>query len=486
MEYEVVIGLEVHVQLNKLNTKMFTRAPYRYGDAPNTLTNEYVLALPGALPVMNIEGIKSTIKAGLILNCEIASTCKWDRKHYFYPDSPKGYQITQQDQPLCIGGHVEIELPGPSRNIMGQHRKVRLNRIHLEEDVGKLTHGNNESLVDYNRSGTGLMEIVSEPDMFSSEEVVAYLNSLRTHMLYAGVSDCDMEKGQLRCDANISIRPKGTEKLGTKVELKNLNSISGVKNGIEYEIKRQTALVREDQKIIQETRRWDAEKNASYPMRSKEEAHDYRYFPDPDLMPVKISAEMLESVKKTLPERPFEKQERFMKEFELPYTVTSVFCPEKEIADYFEEAVAIHQNPKLIANFIANDLLRELSSNDGEIGSVHISECKVTPKSLANLVKLIDEGTISKQIAQDVFIEMFQSGESPDEIVEKKGLKQTSDTGELQNICNEVIANNPKPVQQYKEGKETAINALKGQVMKITKGKANPAVVDQVLKELLT
>lgn len=486
MEYEAVIGLEVHVQLNKLNTKMFTRAPYAYGAAPNTLTNEYVMALPGALPVMNLEGIRSTIKAGLILDCEIAKTCKWDRKHYFYPDSPKGYQITQHDQPLCIGGHVEIELPGPSRNIMGEHRKVKLNRIHLEEDVGKLTHANKESLVDYNRSGTGLMEIVSEPDMFNSEEVVAYLNSLITHMLYAGVSDCDMEKGQLRCDANISIRPKGSEKLGTKVELKNLNSISGVKNGVEYEIKRQTALVREGGTVIQETRRWDADKGASFPMRNKEEANDYRYFPDPDLMPVKISSEMLEGIRESLPERPFEKQERFMSEYSLPYTVTSVFCPIKEVADYFEQSVKEHNNPKLIANFIANDLLRELSANDGEIGSVHISECKISPKGLAHLVKLIDEGVISKQIAQDVFIEMFRSGEAAEEIVEKKGLKQTSDTGELEAICAEVIANNPKPVEQFKAGKETAINALKGQVMKETKGKANPQVVDELLKQLLT
>lgn len=482
MKYEAVIGLEVHVQLNT-RTKMFSRAPYTYGAPPNTLTDPIVLGLPGTLPIMNKEAIFKTIKAGLLFDCHINEICKWDRKNYFYPDLPKGYQISQNTQPVCLGGEVEIELPGSSRNIMGSHRKVKLTRIHLEEDAGKLIH-DGESLVDYNRAGASLIEIVTEPDIFSADEAFAFLTSLRIHMLYAGLSDCDMEKGQMRCDANISLRPVGSTKLGTKVELKNLNSISGVRNGIKYEIIRQAKLLDEGKQVVQETRRWKDDEGFSSPMRSKEMAHDYRYFPDPDLMPVKITSEILNPIKETLPERPFDKQERFFKEYDLPYTITSVLYPDRNLADFFEEAVKIHKNPKAVANLLVNDLLRELSTEQG--ASLPITACKVTPKALAELIKLIDEGSISKQIAQDILKDMFQTGDSPNDIVEKKGLKQTSDTGELEKICEQVIAANPNPVAEFKAGKENAINALKGQVMKASQGKANPKVVDDLLRKLLT
>jgi len=481
--FETVIGLEVHVQL-KTKTKMFTRAPYRYGCEPNTLTDAVVWALPGALPVMNREAIMQTVKAGLIFDSEIADICKWDRKNYFYPDLPKGYQISQYDRPLCRGGTVEIELAGSARNIMGTHRKVLLNRIHLEEDVGKLTHFDQESLIDYNRAGTPLAEIVSEPDMHSVEEVFAYLKSLRMHLLYAGIADCDMEKGQMRCDANISIRPKGETKLGTKVELKNLNSISGVCNGVKYEIQRQTDLVNSGGRVVQETRRWDADKNVSLSMRSKEDAHDYRYFPDPDLMPVKISQDMRNALRAELPELPFRKQERYQAELGLPFTITSVICPEKDLADFFEACLQRNPKPKEIANLVANDLLRELSQA-GDKGSLPIADSLVKPAHIAELVGLVDSGAISKPIAQDVFKKMFASGKMPAVIVREEGLTQSSNTDELEALCQKAIADNPKAVEQYKAGKEQSINALKGSVMKATQGKANPQMIDVLLKRLI-
>lgn len=485
MEYEAVIGLEVHVQV-KTKSKMFTRAPYRYGEPPNTLTDPVVLGMPGTLPVMNKEAIRKSVQVGMMFGCKIAKVCKWDRKHYFYPDLPKAYQISQYDQPICEGGFVEIELPGPSRNVMGEHKKIELTRIHLEEDVGKLTHNEGDSLVDYNRAGVPLLEIVTEPVMSNEDEVFAFLTSLRMHMVYAGISDCDMEKGQLRCDANISIRPKGSKELGTKVEIKNLNSITNVRNGVIHEIKRQKAAIQKGEKIVQETRRFDVEKGITKPMRGKEQAHDYRYFPDPDLMPVEVSEEEKQEMQKLTPELPFAKQERFFKEYDLPYTITSVFYPDRELSNYYEEAVqAYSKQPKLTANFIANDLLRELSAVEGD-GALHISKSKLKPAGIAELVELIDKGEISKNIAQEIFPKVFASGESPKALVEKEGLKQTSDIGELEAICQEVIANNPKPVQEFREGKESAINALKGPVMKATRGKANPQVVDDVLKKLLS
>jgi aspartyl-tRNA(Asn)/glutamyl-tRNA(Gln) amidotransferase subunit B len=335
MNYEAVIGLEVHVQIRTLS-KVFTRVGAGYGHEPNTLTDPVVLALPGTLPVMNKAALDAIIKAGLLLGCEIAPVCKWDRKQYFYPDSPKNYQISQYDQPICIGGSVEIELPGVARNVMGEHKKIPLTRIHLEEDVGKLNHHVTDSLVDYNRAGTPLMEIVSEPAMHTADEAFAYLTSIRNTMIYGGISDCDMEKGQLRCDANISIRPVGETKLGTKVELKNLNSISFVRDGIAHEIKRQLAVVAAGGKLIQETRDYDGQTGTSQSLRSKEMAHDYRYFPDPDLMPVQVDAAWKEQLRAECPELPFDKQRRFLADYQVPYTITSVLVPDRELSDFFE------------------------------------------------------------------------------------------------------------------------------------------------------
>lgn len=484
MEYEAVIGLEVHVQLNT-KSKMFTRVAYDYAAPPNSLTNPVVMGLPGALPVMNKRAIEKTIIVGLMLNCEIAEISKWDRKNYFYPDMPKNYQISQYAQPLCKGGEVEIELPGPSRNIMGKHRKVKLTRIHLEEDTGKSTHHALDSTLDFNRSGTPLIEIVSEPDMHSAEEAYAYLTALRTNLMYLDISDCDMEKGQMRCDVNISIREQGETILGTKVELKNLNTISGVRNGIDFEIKRQVNALEKGEKIVQETRLWNAERGLTVPMRSKEEAHDYRYFSDPDLMPVKIGKETIENMRVQLPELAFDKQRRYYDEFDLPYTITSVICPDKALSDFFEAAVAIYHKPIPIANLIANDLLRELSAAGTE-GTLSLTECKINPQHIASLARMVDEGVISKQVAQDVFIDIFSSGDSPEKVVEEKGLTQSSDSAELEKMCSEIINSNPKPVEEFKAGKENAINALKGKVMKATQGKANPKVVDDLLRKLLT
>jgi len=407
MNYEAVIGLEVHVQI-KTRSKMFTRVAAGYGHEENTLTDPVVLALPGALPVMNKAALDAVIKAGLLLGCEIASVCKWDRKNYFYPDSPKNYQIYQYDQPICVGGRVEIELPGSARNVMGEHRKIALTRIHLEEDVGKLNHGATDSLVDFNRAGTPLMEIVSEPVMHSAQEAFAYLTSLRTTMIYGGISDCDMEKGQLRCDANISIRPVGEQNLGTKVELKNLNSISFVRDGIEHEIKRQLAVVARGGTLVQETRDYDGQTGTSQSLRTKEMAHDYRYFPDPDLMPVRVDAAWKERLRAECPELPFDKQRRFFTAHQLPYTLTSVLVGDRALADYFEEAAKLSGKPQAVGNWIANDLLRELAH-----AKIGVAQSKVRPSHVAALVDLVDSGAVLGTAAREIFMEMFATGDMP-------------------------------------------------------------------------
>ncbi len=484
MEYEAVIGLEVHVQVDT-KSKMFTRVGRGFGEPPNTLTDPVVLGLPGALPVMNLEAIEKSVKVGLLLGCEIAEVCKWDRKNYFYPDMPKNYQISQFDQPICLGGLVEIEMPGENPAKMGPHRKVQLTRIHLEEDVGKLTHAENDSLVDFNRAGSPLLEIVSEPDLFSPEEVFAYLTSLRNSLVYAGISDCDMEKGQLRCDANVSVRPVGTKTLGTKVELKNLNTISGVRNGVEYEIKRQTSVLREGGTITQETRRWNPDQRYTTPMRTKEMAHDYRYFPDPDLMPVRIPPERIESIRAEIPEMPFDKQRRFLDEHGLPFSATSAICPDKKLADFYEEVAQKSGQPKKAANWVANDLLRELSAAGDENGPLPLADSKVTPDHLAELIGLVEDGSISSNIAKEIFPEVFAAGKAPAVIVEEKGLKQTSDSSELEALCAQSIENDPDAAEKFRSGKEGAINALKGGVMKATRGQANPKLVDEILRKLL-
>ena len=479
MNYEAVIGLEVHVQL-KTASKMFTRVATGFGAPENTLTDPVVLALPGALPVMNKAALDLTIKAGLMLECAIAPVCKWDRKNYFYPDSPKNYQISQYDQPLCVGGAVEIELPGPARNLMGEHRKIPLTRIHLEEDVGKLTHGVQDSLVDFNRAGTPLMEIVSEPALRSADEAFAFLTALRTAMVQGGISDCDMEKGQLRCDANISLRPVGETKLGTKVELKNLNSISFVRDGIAHEIRRQHAVVTAGGTIAQETRQYDGEAGTSSALRSKEMAHDYRYFPDPDLMPVKVGTAWLEAIRATVPERMFDRQRRYLEKFQLPYTLTSVLVPQLALCTFFEEAAALGGKPQAVANWIANDLQRELAA-----AGVALAASKVQPRHLASLVALVESGVISNSIAKEVFVTMFQTGEMPDVIVEKQGLKQSTDTGQLKQWVAAAIAGNPKAAAEFKAGNEKALNAIKGAVMKASAGKDNPQRVDEIVRQWL-
>lgn len=490
MQYEAVIGLEVHVQI-KTNTKLFTGCPYEYGQEPNVLTDPVVMGLPGTLPVINKDAVMKTIKAGLMFGCDIAEIAKWDRKNYFYPDCPKNYQISQNTDPICRNGHVEIELDGQSRNVMGEHKKIALDRIHLEEDVGKLTHFNDDSGVDFNRAGVPLMEIVTKPDIRSAEEAFAYLTSLRMHMIYAGISNCDMEKGEMRCDANVSVRPVGQSEFGTKVEIKNLNSISGVRNGIDYEIRRQIEELKNGGAIHQETRRWDANANTTTVMRSKETAFDYRYFLDPDLMPVKISESTKKEILDELPELPFKKQERFFSEYDLPYTITSVICPKLSLSTLFEDTVKICNNPRAIANIISNDLLRELATLKRPENGDQVSEdddmndLRISPEQLAELVKMINDGIISKSIAQTVFVDMFHSGKSAKQIVNEKGLSSNLADDVLKEACKVAIENNPRAVNEFLGGKDVAINAIKGAVMKATKGKGNPVVIDKLLRELL-
>ena len=497
MEYEAVIGLEVHVQI-RTKSKMFSSVGTGFGRPPNTLTDPVIWAFPGVLPVLNFEAIRQTIRLGLMLGCEIPEITKWDRKNYFYPDSPKNYQLSQYDKPLCLGGGVEIELPGKNPSEEGESKVVKLTRIHLEEDVGKLTHLAAESLVDYNRAGTPLMEIVSEPDMRSAEEVFAYMTSLKNTISCAGISDCDMEKGQMRCDVNVSVRERGSEKFGVKVEMKNLNSISNARNCVDYEIRRQIDCLKRGIEIVQETRRWDAELGVTQSMRGKEDAHDYRYFPDPDLMPVRVSREFLEELRSTLPETPFDRRRRYMGEYSLPYSSASVLCHNNELCSFFEEAVsAWPKNPKGVANMLVNDLLGKISaanesakkeeefSGEEVAGRLSVSNCKISPKNLAELVEIVDGGKISKQMAKGVFDEMFETGASAGEIVEKKGLQQNSDVGEIEKFCLDAVSKNPKAVSEYKSGNVKAVNALVGPVMKASKGKANPAIVLQTIKSII-
>lgn len=485
MEYEAVIGLEVHVQL-KTDTKIFSRTPYRFGEEPNTLTDPVVLGLPGALPVINVEAIRQCARMGLLFGCNIAERCKWDRKNYFYPDNPKNYQISQYDMPLCEGGKVEIEVVGPARNIMGEHREIELTRIHLEEDPAKLNHEGGHSLVDYNRSSVPLAEMVTEPVIRSADECVAFLNALRVNLSNAGISDCDMEKGQMRCDANVSLRPKGSNELGTRTETKNLNSVSAVKAAVEQQIKIQTRKLNNGEKVDQDTLRFDMESQKFTVLRSKEDAHDYRYFPDPDLMPVELSSEQVAEWKSDLPELVFDQQRRYMETMELPYTVTSVICHDKALSDYFEAALKTYsKNPQGIANVIINDLLRELSAG-AEEGSLPLSASQATPEAVARLVQLTDEGTLTKQNAREVFAVLFKSGGDAKATADNMGfIGGQTDSGELEALCQQAIDGNAKAVQQFKEGNAKAINSLKGPIMKATKGKANPKLVDELLRKLI-
>lgn len=484
-EYEAVIGLEVHVQL-KTVSKMFTDAPTGFGRDPNSLTNAVIMGLPGTLPVLNKGAIEQAIRMGLIFGSEIPESFQWDRKNYFYPDSPKNYQLTQKDAPVCMGGQVEIELAGPSRNQMGEHKVIHLDHAHLEEDVGKLTHFESDSLVDYNRAGTPLLEIVTQPDLRSAEEAVALLQSIRMHLTAAGVSDCDMEKGQMRCDANVSVRPKGQQALNNRAEMKNLNSITGVKNAISYEIKRQSRIYDKGGDVPQETRRWDADAGRTTSMRSKEEAHDYRYLPDPDLLPVRFPRARIEELKQALPERVFDRQRRYEEQFGLPYTLTSVICYDHELANYFEEAMTAYpDNPKALANYIANELQRERAQAEGD-GLLPMAAVKMTPQALAGLVRLIDEGNLTKHLAKDVIVEMFLSGKEAQAVMDEKGIKvEQQDSGELEQWCRDAVAANDLAAQQVRDGSDKAINSFIGPVMKASRGKANPQQVRETLLRII-
>ena len=487
-DWEVVIGLEVHVQLHT-RAKVFASSPWGFGKEPNEQVDPVVLGLPGTLPVVNREAVEKSILFGLVVGASVPEYCSWDRKNYFYPDNPKNYQLTQKDFPVVVGGQVEIELPGASRNVMGEHKIIRIHHAHLEEDVGKLSHAGSGSLVDYNRAGVPLLEIVTEPDLRSSAEAEAFLRSLVAMLTQAGVADCDMEKGQLRCDCNVSVRRRGVEKLGTRTETKNLNSISSVRDTVIYETARQIRELEAGRSITQETRGWNAELARGYVLRDKEDAHDYRYFPDPDIPTLKISRETVARLAKLVPENLYDRQRRYVEKFGLPYTAASVLVNDRALAEWFEAAVAAHpSNPSGIANLIANDLLRDLAASAvAAAAPVSLSSCPIKPAQLAGLVKLTDDGVISKQQAKEVFTEMFKSGQDAAAIVDAKGLRQNSDTGELEKIVQEVIADPAvaKSIAEYRAGNEKAINALKGPIMKRTQGKANPVLIDQLLRKFL-
>jgi len=481
-EYTVTIGLEVHAQL-KTKSKMFCGCKVEYGAEPNTHTCPTCLGLPGALPAMNGEALRLTARAGLMLDCNIPEVCKFDRKNYYYPDMPKNYQISQYDQPLCLGGGVPLhETAYPKdaqKTITTPGKTIRLTRIHLEEDVAKSFHLESSSGIDFNRAGTPLMEIVSEADIASPEEAFAYLTALRQILVYGDISDADMEKGQMRCDVNVSVRPVGQKEYGTKIELKNLNSISGVRRALAFEIERQIAFVKAGGKLDQETRRWDDDRGETTLMRIKESAHDYRYFPDPDLLPVR-TAKLVEEAKVGMPELPQAKRERFVADFGISEYDAAVLADDAALADYFENASKDSPKPKSIANWIINDLLSALSA-----ASLDLSACPIQPAAIGELTLLIEGGTISGRQGKEVFAEMMLSGKAPAVIVEEKGLKQVSDTGAIEAFCDEVIAANPASVADFKSGKEAALNFLKGQVMKLSKGKANPALAGEILAKKL-
>jgi aspartyl-tRNA(Asn)/glutamyl-tRNA(Gln) amidotransferase subunit B len=480
--YIPVIGLEVHVQLNT-RSKMFCGCPVEYGAEPNTHTCPVCLGYPGALPVMNGDALKMTALAGLMLGCKVADFCKFDRKNYFYPDMPKNYQITQFDLPICIGGGVPLhEFAYPKdvqKNIVNPGKVVRLTRIHLEEDVAKSTHFETTSGIDFNRAGTPLMEIVSEPDISTPEEAFAYLTSLQQILIYGGVSDADMEKGQLRCDCNISVRPEGQQELGTKIEIKNMNSISAVRRAIAYEIERQTDCCTRGEKLFQSTRGWDDATGQTRHQRTKESSHDYRYFPDPDLLPVDTTVFMPE-VRARRPELPGEKRDRFVTQYGVTSYDASVLASERALADYFDAAAKGAKKPKNVANWIINDLLSALTAADKTI-----ADCPISAHALDELVNLIDDGAINSKQGKEVFGEMFASGKAAAQIVKERGLEQVSDTGAIEALCKQAMDANPKAVAEYKAGKLGSINFLKGQVIKLSQGKANPQVVSDILARLL-
>ncbi len=503
MDYEAVIGLETHVQL-RTQSKMWCGCANAFGSPPNTNVCPVCLGLPGVLPVPNDEALRLTALTGLLLNCALPPRAKFDRKSYFYPDMPKNYQITQYDQPSTANGFVEFEFQGGTA-------RVRITRAHLEEDVGKSTHFERNSGVDFNRAGVPLLEIVSEPDLTSADMAYEYLNALKEILIYGGVSDCDMEKGMVRCDVNVSVRPKGTQELGAKIEIKNMNSFSGVRKALEYEIPRQIEVLKKGGQLIQSTRRWDDVAGITEEMRTKEHAHDYRYFPDPDLMPLQPSEEWLAAVRARVVELPLARKQRFMRDYQLPAGDAEVFKNDVPLGDYFETLARQAKNPKAVANWVINNLRAKLAESGSRRESaqtpassiwhpasevdesgltsaateISLSSLKFKPESLLELVALVEAKTINSSAAQQVFAEMFDTGKSPAAIVQEKGLAQVSDAGAIEAFCNQAIAANPGPAADFKAGKAAALNFLKGQVMKLSKGKANPALAGEVLERKL-
>jgi aspartyl-tRNA(Asn)/glutamyl-tRNA(Gln) amidotransferase subunit B len=482
MNYIAAIGLEVHVQL-QTRSKMFCASPVEFGAGPNTHTCPVCLGLPGALPVMNEQALRMTVLTGLMLGCDIAPISKFDRKNYFYPDMPKNYQISQYDMPLCTHGSVPLhDLAYPKdaqKNIATHDKKVHLVRIHLEEDVAKSFHFENSTGIDFNRAGTPLMEIVTQPEINSPEEAFAFLSALKQMLIYGAVSDADMEKGQLRCDCNVSVRPENQTELGAKIELKNLNSISGVRRALAYEIRRQTTILERGERIEQETRGWDDAASETFPMRTKEFAHDYRYFPDPDLVPVKTDA-LVAEVRHRVPELPQAKRRRFVEQYQVSPYDAAVLANDLELARYFEAAAKGAEKPKSIANWILNDLQNALGAISREI-----SECPIPPEALDEFVNLIESGKISGKQGKEVFAEMFASGRSAAAIVKEKGIEQLSDISAIESLCDEVLSANPKPVADFRAGNVASLNFLKGQVIRLSKGKANPQLVGEILEKKL-
>ena len=470
--YEVIIGLEVHAELST-KTKIFCSCPTTFGAAPNTHTCPICMAMPGTLPVLNEKVVEYAVKAGLATNCEISRNSKNDRKNYFYPDLPKAYQISQFDQPLCEHGYVEIETSEGKK-------KIRLTRIHIEEDAGKLNHEEfaGGSLVDLNRAGVPLIEIVSEPDLRGSEEVEAYLKKLKSILEYIEVSDCKMQEGSLRADVNVSVRKKGDTKLGTRTEMKNMNSFKSITRAIEYEVDRQIDVIEDGGEVEQETLRWDDVSGKTFPMRDKEDAQDYRYFPDPDLVAIKLSEEYIENIKNTLPELPESRRERYLKDYGLSEKDANIITASKYLSDLFEGAIKVCNNPKAVNNWIISDISRIL--NETEMEPIQIP---FDSKQLGNLIILIDKGTISSSIAKKVLEELFENPRDPEEIIKEKGWIQISDEGAIKEVVLKVLEANPQSVADYKAGKEKAIGFLVGQAMKATKGKANPQMLNEMFKK---
>ena len=474
-EYETVIGLEVHVEL-ATKTKIFCGCSTAFGGAPNTHTCPVCTGMPGSLPVLNKKVVEYAAAVGLATNCNITKDCKFDRKNYFYPDNPQNYQISQLYLPICRDGHVDIELED------GTVKPVRIHEIHMEEDAGKLVHDDwsGESLVDFNRSGVPLIEIVSEPDMRSAKEVIAYLEKLRLIIQYLGASDCKLQEGSMRADVNLSVREVGTAEFGTRTETKNLNSFSAIERAIEAEKNRQIDLIESGEKVVQETRRWNDDKEYSYAMRSKEDAQDYRYFPDPDLVPIHISDEWLEEIRSRQPEFMTEKMKRYKEEFDIPDYDIEILTDSKKLADIFEQTTAICNNPKKVSNWLMVETMRIIKEK-----SMDVSDISFSPANLAALIKLTDDGSINSSVAKEVFEKIFDEDIDPVKYVEENGLKQVNDEGALKKTVEDVIAANPQSVEDYRSGKEKAIGFLVGQTMKAMKGKANPAMVNDMLKELL-